>query len=199
MCHSSNGILGQIRVDFSLRDFLELKRALEALSNAALHSSQVLGSFTYGVLKEERESLDFLLKAPFGLSGFEVLTVAKIGTAFNPLTNSQHLKIELSLDDATAAALPRHGGSAWKQMVFDAVREQVQQKYGHVVVLVVMEQLLEALLSVRGVKITPEMEKHFERYNKLKALMLHPGTPGEGRAAAKQALKALTTVFEDTL
>lgn len=34
----------------------------------------------------------------------------------------------------------------------------------------------------------PEMDKAWERYQKLKALALNPGTPGEERAALKQAV-----------
>jgi hypothetical protein len=40
----------------------------------------------------------------------------------------------------------------------------------------------------RAAVITPEMEKAFDRYNKLKAMFLRPGSDNEGQMAAKLAV-----------
>lgn len=61
------------------------------------------------------------------------------------------------------------------------------------------EATLDALLALenalvtraRKSGITPEMEKAFQKYQKCKALGLHPQTDGEGRAAIRMAVKAL--------
>lgn len=62
-----------------------------------------------------------------------------------------------------------------------------------------MESTLDALLAMenalvvkaRTSGITPEMDKAFQKYQKCKALGLHPQTENEGRVAIRMAVKAL--------
>lgn len=59
-------------------------------------------------------------------------------------------------------------------------------------------EALENALVVKAKKtgITPELEKHFDKYQKLKAVALRPGTPGEERVAFRMAvLEAVKAVF----
>ena len=51
----------------------------------------------------------------------------------------------------------------------------------------------KALVALEGAiieaaELTPELEKAWARYTKLKALAMHPGVPEEGTAALRQAL-----------
>jgi hypothetical protein len=48
--------------------------------------------------------------------------------------------------------------------------------------------LEEVIVDAATKEMTPEMAKGWERYQKVKAHFLAPGTPAEGRLAMKQAL-----------
>jgi hypothetical protein len=50
--------------------------------------------------------------------------------------------------------------------------------------------LEEAIIENASTQMTPELEAHWGKVQKLKALALAPGTAEEGRAALKQALIA---------
>jgi hypothetical protein len=50
------------------------------------------------------------------------------------------------------------------------------------------------VLRAKSMPITPEMEKAFERYTKLKGMALRPGSDNEGRMAMKHATIELVKI-----
>lgn len=54
------------------------------------------------------------------------------------------------------------------------------------VAMLALENALVVVAKSKG--ITPEMEKAFDRYNKLKAMAMRPGSKNEGEMAARQAI-----------
>jgi DNA-binding helix-hairpin-helix protein with protein kinase domain len=128
--------------------------------------------------------------------------MARIGTVFPPNffedTKDGSLHVRLSEDELMSAAFPSHG-DRWRQIVFGAARRAAKGRYSHLIALIVMEELLEALAAVDGFTINEKMRDKFSQYQKCKALALAPGTEGEGRTAAKHALRVLTTVLEEAI
>ncbi len=62
--------------------------------------------------------------------------------------------------------------------------------------LVALEDALVTMAAQSTNGVGAELEKHFDRYQKVKAIALRPGTPGEERAALRLALiEAVKLVF----
>lgn len=62
--------------------------------------------------------------------------------------------------------------------------------------LVALQALENAMVAVaKNETVTPEMEKAFERYNKLKAVFLRPGTEHEGKQGAKFSVLEVVKAF----
>lgn len=117
----------------------------------------------------------------------------KIGTVVDYSAPDEDYVVKVNRDEILGHALRR--GDAWRQVVYAAARQHAAVRYPQVVALSVMETLVGALINVCKVTVTSPMQRDFDKYQKLKALALAPGTTAEGRNAVGQAVRLLSNVI----
>jgi len=101
---------------------------------------------------------------------------------------------------ANAGQVPVAGGAAVIANTPDAVVKALSSRWtvgeAKMVAILALENSLVVVAQNRPGGITPEMEKSFDRYNKLKGMAMRPGSDNEGNMAVRLAiLEVVKTVF----
>lgn len=99
---------------------------------------------------------------------------------------------------ANAAQMPSVPGSTIAGLTADHIAKSLSVSWtvgeASMVALAALENALIVRIKRGDKKIDPEMEKAFDRYNKLKGMALRPGSDNEGRMAVLQAMKSLVSL-----
>lgn len=99
---------------------------------------------------------------------------------------------------ANAGALPTAAGGPLVNTptaVVGALSANWSVGEAKLVAIMAMENAMVAIAKSKGAAITDEMEKAFDRFMKLKAMALRPGSDNEGDQAVKQSLITILKTF----